>query len=156
MATFSYSRDGQTLFIKTLAQHGAELPLSFCAAGFIILGLATAAFGEIALGAMMATLGVACLVILFLDTRVQIRRSGDLRVRHTLFGAFSFFRRNFEAGTWQLKVIQGNEFAEGIRPWHFVIKDEGGRSAVPYAFPRKQGAVRLRQRILAFLDDSPF
>lgn len=156
MASFSYSRDGQTLFIKTLAQHGAEMPLSFCAAGFIVLGLATAVLGEIAVGAMTVALGVACLAILFVDTRIQIRRSGDLRVRHTLFGALSLFRRTFQAGTWQLKVVPGSEWAEGIRPWHFVIKDEEGRSAVPYHFPRKQGAVRLRQRILAFVDDSPF
>ena len=156
MATFSYSRDGQYLLIRTLAQHGAEMPLSFCAAGFIILGLATAALGELAIGAMTAALGVACLAILFVDTRIQIRRSGDLRIRHTLFGALSLSRRSFDAGTWQLKVVQGEEWAEGIRPWHFVIKDDGGRAAVPYAFPQKQGAIRLRQRILAFVEDSPY
>jgi len=156
MATFSYSRDRKTLVIKPLAQHGAEMPLSFCAAGFIIFGLATAALGQNLVGAMTVVLGCACLGILFVETRIQIRRSGDLRVRHTLFGTFSLFGRSFGAGTWQLKIVPGPDWAEGIRPWHFVIKDQSGRSAVPYAFPRKQGAVRLRQRILAFLDDSPF
>lgn len=155
MATFSYSRDGQILFIKTLAQHGAEMPLSFCAAGFIVLGLATVALGEAAFGVMTVMLGLACLAVLSLDTRLHIRRSGDLRVRHTLFGLVVLFRKTFAAGTWKVNVVQGAEWAEGICPWHFVIQGDG-RTAVPYAFPKKQGAVRLRQRILAFVDDSPF
>ena len=75
MPTFSYSRDGQVLFIRTLSQHGVEMPLAFCAAGFIILGLATVALAEPAVGVMMMILGLACLAVLFVDTRLHIRRS---------------------------------------------------------------------------------
>ena len=154
MATFSYSRDGQVLFIRTPSQHGVEMPLAFCAAGFIILGLATVALAEPAVGVMMMILGLACLAVLFVDTRLHIRRSGDLRLRHTLFGLFVLGRRTFAAGTWKVNVVQDTDWDEGVHPWQFVIEGEG-RSAVLYAFPRKQGAVRLRQRILAFVNDSP-
>ena len=61
----------------------------------------------------------------------------------------------FAAGTWKVNVVQGGDWAEGINPWHFVIEGQD-RSAAPYAFPLKQGAVRLRQRVLAFVKDSPF
>ena len=155
MATFSYSADGQSLSIRSLTQDGVEMPLSFCASGFIILGLATVALGEPLCGALMMILGIGCLAVLFVDTRLHIRRAGDLRIRHTLFGVLLFGRRTFAAGTWKVNVVQGGDWAEGINPWHFVIEGQDS-SAAPYAFPLKQGAVRLRQRVLAFVKDSPF
>ncbi len=154
MATFSYSRDGKHLIIRTLTPGGTEMPLAFCASGFSILGLIMYGLGEPLLGLMTGALGVVSLGILMFDTRVEVLRSGELHVLRTLVG-LRFFQRRFAAGSWRVNVVAGDEWAEDLASWNFVIQGEQ-RVMVPYAFPKKQGAVRVKQRVLAFLDDSPF
>ncbi|MAG55985.1 MAG: hypothetical protein CMJ83_06820 [Planctomycetes bacterium] len=158
MAFFSYARNGRVLLVRTVTERAAESSLILCAVGFMVFGLAVGAMGHPAYGVLTALLGVACLTILFLDVRLHVERAGNLRVKHVLFGRLPVAWSTFASGTWKLSVVAGRDDwnPEGPHPWQLVIRGDQGRQIAPYAFLRKEGALRLRQRILAFLQDSPF